>query len=316
MSNLKTKASKIFLACALAGTAYSATAAEKPLKSIGITVGSLGNPYYVAIAKGAEARAKAINPNVSITTVSADYDLNKQFTQIDNLIAAHVDMILLVASDAKAIEPAVRKAQAAGIIVVAVDVAAAGANATVQTNNVKAGEIACDYIAKKLNGKGNVIIENAEQVSAVVDRVNGCKSVLVKYPAIKVLSSDQNAHGSRDGGMNTMQGYLTRFPKIDGLFAVNDPEAIGSDLAAKQLHRTGIVIASVDGAPDIESALKSDTSIHASASQDPYAMAQKAVEVGNEIRNGKKPSNDMILLEPTLITRENVGTYKGWNAAR
>lgn len=316
MTSLKAKASKIFLACSLAMTACAATAADKPLKSIGITVGSLGNPYYVAIAKGAEARAKALNPNVSITTVSSDYDLNKQFTQIDNLIAAHVDLILLVASDAKAIEPAVKKAQNAGITVVAVDVAAAGADATVQTNNVKAGEIACDYIAKKLNGKGNVIIENAEQVSAVVDRVNGCKAVLAKNPGIKLLSSDQNAHGSRDGGMNAMQGYLTRFPKIDGLFAVNDPEAIGSDLAAKQLHRSGIVIASVDGAPDIEGALKSETSVFASASQDPYAMAQKAVEIGNEIRNGRKSGNDVILLEPTLVTRENVGAYKGWNSAR
>lgn len=99
-------------------------------------------------------------------------------------------------------------------------------------------------------------------------------------------------------------GYLTRFPKIDGVFAVNDPEAIGSDLAAKQLRRSGIVIASVDGSPDIESALETDTSIYASASQDPYAMAQNTIEVGYEIRNGKKSGNDVILLEPpTLVTR-------------
>ena len=291
-----------------------AHAADKQLKSIGITVGSLGNPYFVTIVQGAEAKAKQINPNAKVTAVSADYDLNKQFTQIDNFISAHVDMILLNATDPKAIEPAVKKAQAAGIVVMAVDVAAAGANATVQTDNVKAGAISCEYLSKKINGKGNVIIQNGPQVSAVIDRVNGCKQVLAKSPGIKILSDDQDGKGSREGGMNVMQGYLTRFPKLDGVFAINDPQAIGSDLAAKQLHRSNIVITSVDGAPDIETALKTDTMVQASASQDPWKMAQTAVQVGYEIMNGKKPANPMIEMTPQLVTRDNVASYKGWSS--
>ncbi|WP_028205363.1 ABC transporter substrate-binding protein [Paraburkholderia nodosa] len=291
-----------------------AHAADKQLKSIGITVGSLGNPYFVTIVQGAEAKAKQINPNAKVTAVSADYDLNKQFTQIDNFISAHVDMILLNATDPKAILPAVKKAQAAGIVVMAVDVAAAGADATVQTDNVKAGAISCEYLAKKINNTGNVIIQNGPQVSAVIDRVNGCKQVLAKTPGIKILSDDQDAKGSREGGMNVMQGYLTRFPKIAGVFAINDPQAIGSDLAAKQLHRSNIVITSVDGAPDIETALKSDTLVQASASQDPWKMAQTAVQVGYEIMNGKKPANPMIEMTPQLVTRDNVASYKGWSS--
>ncbi|CAG9204202.1 ABC transporter [Paraburkholderia tropica] len=298
------------LGCALQG----AHAADKQLKSIGVTVGSLGNPYFVTIVQGAEAKAKQINPNAKVTAVSADYDLNKQFTQIDNFISAHVDIILLNASDPKAIEPVVRKARAAGIVVIAVDVSAAGADATVQTDNVKAGAISCEYLAKKINGKGNVIIENGPQVSAVIDRVNGCKQVLAKSPGIKILSDDQDGKGSREGGMNTMQGYLTRFPKLDGVFTINDPQAIGTDLAAKQLHRSNIVITSVDGAPDIEAALKGDTLVQASASQDPWKMAQTAVEVGYGIMNGKKPADPMIQMTPALITRDNVGSYKGWTS--
>jgi len=310
----KHKAALTAVACTLAFGAAAAHAADKPLKSIGVTVGSLGNPYFVTIVKGAEARAKQLNPNAKVTAVSADYDLNKQFTQIDNFISAHVDMILLNAADAKAIEPAVKKAQAAGIPVVAVDVAAAGADATVQTNNVKAGELACDYLAKKLGGKGNVIIENGPQVSAVIDRVNGCKAVLAKNPGIKILSSDQDGKGSRDGGMSAMLGYLTRFPKLDGVFTINDPQAVGSDLAAKQLNRSNIVITSVDGAPDIETALQSNTLVQASASQDPWAMAQKAVDIGYGVMNGKKPADPMVLLDPQLVTRDNVKSYKGWSA--
>ncbi|RDJ99612.1 ABC transporter substrate-binding protein [Paraburkholderia lacunae] len=312
----KQKAVLASIALGLGFAMTAAQAADKPLKSIGITVGSLGNPYFVTIVKGAEAKAKQINPNAKVTAVSADYDLNKQFTQIDNFISAHVDMILLNAADPKAIEPAVKKAEAAGIVVVAVDVAAAGANATVQTNNVQAGELSCGYIAKKLNGHGNVIIENGPPVSAVVDRVKGCKSVLAKEPGIKILSDDQDAKGSREGGMNVMQGYLTRFPKVDAVFTINDPQAVGSDLAAKQLQRKNIVITSVDGAPDIETALKSDTLVQASASQDPWAMAQTAVDIGYGLMNGKQLANPMTLLPSTLVTRDSVASYKGWSAPR
>ena len=307
---------KLLLAgAALAVAAGSASAKE--LNSIGITLGSLGNPFFVALSKGAEAKAKEINPNVKVNTASADYDLNKQFTQIDNYIASGVDMILLNAADPRAIAPAVKRAQAAGIVVVAVDVAAAGVDATVQTNNTQAGQIACQFIADKLGAAGGeVIIQNGPQVSAVIDRVKGCKEVLAKNPAIKILSDDQDGKGSREGGLNIMQGHLTRFPKIDAVFTINDPQAIGSDLAAKQLGRSEFIITSVDGAPDIETALKGNTLVMASASQDPYAMAQQAVEVGYKIMNGEKPADPMILMPSNLITRDNVNDYKGWSSPR
>jgi ribose transport system substrate-binding protein len=304
------------IAAVLALSLATGLAQAREIKSIGVTVGSLGNPFFVTIAKGAEAKAREMNPDVKVLAVSADYDLNKQFTQIDNFIAAGVDLILLNAADPRAIEPAVKKAQKAGIAVVGVDVAAAGADATVQTKNTQAGEISCQYIVDKLAGKGNVIIQNGPQVSAVIDRVNGCKSVLAKAPGIKVLSDDQDGKGSREGGMNVMLGHLTRFPKIDAVFAINDPQAIGTDLAARQLKRKGIVITSVDGAPDIENALKSDTQVQASASQDPWAMAQQAVVIGKDVLNGKRPASPMVLIPSALITRDNVTAYKGWSAPR
>ncbi|MCD7037194.1 MULTISPECIES: ABC transporter substrate-binding protein [Pseudomonas] len=286
----------------------------RELKALGISMGSLGNPYFVTLADGATAKAKELNPNVKVTSVSADYDLSKQFSQIDNFISSKVDLILINAVDPSAMASAIKKARDAGIVVVAVDVDAKGVNATVQTDNVEAGKLACQYLVDKLAGKGNVIIQNGPQVTAVTDRVKGCKSALAAAPEIKVLSDDQDGKGSREGGLNVMQGYLTRFPKIDGLFAINDPQAIGSDLAAKQLKRSGIIITSVDGAPDIENALKTDTQIQASASQDPWAMAQTAVNVGNDILNDKAPAEAITLLTPKLITRDNVATYSGWSS--
>ena len=45
-------------------------------------------------------------------------------------------------------------------------------------------------------------------------------------------------------------------------------------------------------------------------------MAQKAVEIGYEIMNGKKPAEPMILIPSELITRDNVADYKGWTATK
>ena len=303
----------LFPVMALAALMSQAVEARE-LKALGISMGSLGNPYFVTLADGATARAKALNPDVKVTSVSADYDLSKQFSQIDNFISSKVDLILINAVDPSAMASAIKKARDAGIVVVAVDVDAKGVNATVQTDNVEAGKLACQFLVNKLKGKGNVIIQNGPQVTAVTDRVKGCKAALAAAPDIKVLSDDQDGKGSREGGLNAMQGYLTRFPSIDGLFAINDPQAIGSDLAAKQLKRSGIIITSVDGAPDIEHALKTDTQIQASASQDPWAMAQTAVNIGNDLLNDKAPAEAVTLLTPKLITRDNVGTYSGWSS--
>ncbi|ACB96430.1 ABC transporter substrate-binding protein [Beijerinckia indica] len=307
---------KVLMSAVAIVALMTAQASAKELKSIGLSLGSMGNPFFVAMAKGAAASAQKINPNAKVTALGFDYDLNKQFTQIDNFIASGVDLILLNPGDPVALEPAIKRAQAAGIPVIAVDTAAKGADIVITTDNTQAGEISCQYIVDKLGGKGDVIIENGPQVSSVRERVAGCKKALSNAPGIKILSSDQDAKGSRDQGLNVMQGYLTRFPKIDAVFTINDPQAIGSDLAVKQLHRDQIMITSVDGAPDIEVALKANTHIHASASQDPYAIAQLAVKLGSELLNGNKPEQNVILIPSKLVTRDNVAEYKGWQAER
>lgn len=297
--------------------AVAVPATAKDLNTVGISVGSLGNPFFVATIKGIEASARKLSPDVNFTNVSSDYDLNKQFTQVDNFIAAGVDVLMINAVDPIAIEPAIKKARAAGIVVGAFDVSAKGADVTVMTDNVKAGAIACQYLVDHIKGKGDVLIVNGPQVSSVTDRVKGCKEVFAKHPDIKILSDNQDAKGSRDGGFAVAQSLLTRFPKVDAIFAINDPTAIGVNLAAKQLGRNEFIITAVDGAPDIEAELKSGTSlIKASASQDPYVMAGKALEMANEVLKGNTPAETVVLLEPKLITSENLADYKGWTAAR
>lgn len=308
--------SRVLLLGASAAFLTAAPSSAQDIKSVGISVGSLGNPGFVIISNTATRLIKKNSPDAQVTTVGYDYDLGKQVNQIDNFIAAGVDFILLNPGDPKAITPAIRKAQDAGIPVVAFDTTAEGADASITTDNIMAGRIACQYIADKLEGKGDVIIQNGPQVSAVVDRVVGCKEALGAYPDIKILSDDQDAKGSRDGGMSVAQGYLTRFPHIDAIFTINDPQAIGTALAARQANRDEFFITSVDGSPDIEDALKDPAFeiIKASASQDFYAIPKVSVETAIGILNGQEPENELILIPSALVTRENVNEYQGWNA--
>ncbi|MBK7543712.1 MAG: ABC transporter substrate-binding protein [Candidatus Competibacteraceae bacterium] len=292
----------------------AALAAEPALKGVGVTLGSMGNPFFATLAKGAEDKAKELGGGgVKVTVDSADYDLGKQTNQIDNFIAAKVDVIVINPVHPEGIMPAVMRAKEANIPVIAVDAGAEGVDAMITSNNVQAGEKACQYIVDRLKGKGDVVIINGPPVTAVTDRVKGCKDVFAKNPGIKILSDNQNGQGSREGGLDAMSNLLTANPKIDAVFAINDPTGTGADLAARQAKRTEFFIVGVDGAPVAVEALNDKDSLFAAtAAQDPLRMAKEGVETGYQIKQGKAPKDKTILIPVDLITRDNVKSYKGW----
>ena len=301
-----------------ASTDNKGSGGGKKLTSVGVTVGDLGNPFFVLIGKAAQDKSKALaGDGCKVTLVSSNYDVNTQSTQIDNFIAAGVQLIILGAADSKGIAPAVKRAKDAGITVVAVDVGAeGGVDATVTSDNKQAGTEAAKYIVDRIKGQGNVIIVNGPPVSSVQDRANGALEIFKQNSGIKVLSQDQNAGGSRDGGLRIMTDLLSANPKVDAVFAINDPPGIGCDLAAKQANRKEFFIVGVDASADGEVALKDTSSLFvATPAQDPYAMTEKAVEIGfNIITKGEKPSEALSLIPVKLITKENVGSYKGWTS--
>ena len=306
------------LAMAVSSTSVFAQSGKgkggKPL-AVGGSFGDLGNPFFFTMAKGVESAAKKIDPNARVTVLSAGYDLNTQVGQIENFIASGVDIIILGAADTQGVGPVVKKAKAAGIIVVAEDVNAdGGVDATITSNNFQAGEQGGQYIADRLKGKGNVVIVNGPPVSAVIDRVNGAKKVFAKFPGIKILSDGQNAGGNREGGLAVMTDLLTAFPKIDAVFAINDPTGIGCDLAIKQAKRQkDMFVVGVDGAPDAQVALADKSSTFAaSSSQDPFTMAVKGVQIAYGVMQGKAPKQPLVLIPVALITRDNLASYKGW----
>ncbi len=300
----------------LALTASAAAAQNVPDRA-GITVGTLGNPFFQPLIAGASARIKEASPDAEITVVGADYDLNKQSSQIDSFIGAGVTLMILNAVDVKAIAPAVMRAKGAGMTVAAVDVSAEGADLTVMTNNVQAGRITCEALAKEIGGSGKFIIINGPPVSSIIDRVSGCKEALANYPEIEMLSDNQDGRASREGGFAVMQGLLTRFPEIDAVFGANDPTAIGAELAAKQLGRSEMIIGGVDGSPDFVDAIQADgTLLFASASQDPYGMSYQAADLALKLMAGETLEQNEVLLDTVLVTRENAEGWKGWDAER
>ena len=232
-------------------------AADKELKSVGLTVGDLGNPFFVQIAHGAQAQARTYNPDVKFTSLSSNYDVKNQIEQMNSFISSGVDLIILGAANSKGIAPAVKRPRPRVSCVVAVDVGAeGGVDATVMSDNKQAGEEAGQYIVDKLKGKGQVVIVNGPPVTSVQDRVAGCLSVFKKYPDIKILSQNQNAQGTTEGGLRVMTDLQTAYQHLDAVFAINDPTALGCDLAAKQAGRTDFFIVGVDGSPEAVAALK------------------------------------------------------------
>src|SRR5437868_5895746 len=160
--------SNLFLALLFStGLVLPAFAADKQLKSVGLTVGDLGNPFFVQIAHGVESKAKQINPDAKVITLSSNYDVKNQAKQVENFVASRADLIIVGAADSKRIAPAIKRAKAAGIVVLAVDVGAeGGVDATVMSDNRQAGREAAEYITERLKGKGQIIIVNGPPVTS------------------------------------------------------------------------------------------------------------------------------------------------------
>jgi ribose transport system substrate-binding protein len=290
------------------------TAAAANLSRIGISVGALDNPFYQALARGAVQAAHRLNPAVRVTSQSANFTLEQQQQQLRRLIAQKVDLILLGAVDSRAVAPLVRQARAAGITVVAVDVDADDVDGTVKSDNRQAGELVCRYLAQRLNGRGTLVVQGGPPITSVSDRAAGCHAALAAFPHIRAVDDGINAQGSSLGGQRAMQQALRRWPDLGAVFTINDRQALGAEKALLAAGRKQVLIGSVDGSPDIERALKLPGQIVVSASQSPYLIGRKAVELGVKLRGGGVSARQ-VTVPVELVTRDNLSRYQGWQAA-
>ena len=298
----------------MANGSQDAGSGEVKLTKVGVMMQTLANPFFVEMVSGVEEAAKAINPDCEVISLSGDNDLGKQTTQMDDLISAGVELIILNAVNHEGIGPAVKRAKEAGVVVVAADVGAVGADFVIQSDNWQAGRQAGEYIADRLGGDGNIVILTGDPVSAVTGRVGGCKEILAKYPGINILSEDQNGKGQRDISLDLMSNLLTAYENIDAVFAINDPSAIGAILAIQQANRQSeMFVVGVDGSSDAINEMKKPNSIFAATpAQEPRKMAMEATKLGFEIMKGTKPESEEILYPVKLITADNMDSYTPW----
>jgi len=301
-------AMSVFGSIGLTGCATASGASgDGPLK-IGVTVANSTNPFFQQESKTAESYGKEVGAEV--LSQVANEDVQTQSNQIDQFITAGVSFIVIDAADTDGVGPAVKRAISAGIPVIGVDNQSKNATVNITTDNTQAGEISCRSLAEQLGGKGKVAILNGTPVSAVDDRVAGCKSVLGQYPDIKIVA-DQRGENSRDSALPIATDILTANPDLDGFFAINDPSAVGVQLAAEQ-KGASVVITSVDGASSATDAIAAGGLITATAAQDPAALVRQAIDLGISIVDGKEPDQKVILVPTELVDASNVAKYKPW----
>lgn len=289
---------------------------DKPLNIVGISVGSLRSPFQAAIAHGAEAAARRLNPTVQVITAGDEYSAFKQADQIDALIAGHADLIVLVPADPVQIGDAIGRARKAGITVVAVTGPAAGADVTVESDAIEAGAVACKALAAAMGGHGQVALLGGPPAPDAAARLFGCADALSRVPDVHVASIGADGQGTQEGGRRAMRD-LFGTGQIDAVFAIDDAEALGAADAATDLGRN-LLVAGPEGSPAMEAALanRARPGVVAAAAIDPYGMGAAAIRAGNDARNGRDPKPEDRLLDPALVTRDTVHDYKGWLAAR
>jgi ribose transport system substrate-binding protein len=280
------------------------------VEMVGLMLQDISNPFFAVMQDSVQQAAEQDGFQVNVQ--DGRQDLGQQNDQVDALIQQGADLILLNAVDSAGIASAVARAQAAGIPVVAVDVDAEGADAAVTTDNVEAGRQSCQALVDEIGGSGNILIIEGTPTSAPQDRVKGCEEVLAANPGVEVVGR-QAGKNDRDSGLQLATDMLTANQDVRGIFAINDPEALGADLAVQQAGRTGVVITGVDGSPEAVKALQDPNSnFFATPAQDPGGMVLEALEVGRGLVAGNPPAERITLLAPELVTRDTVGSYEGW----
>ena len=228
------------LIAALLGIASTSFAADQTV--IGLITKTETNPFFVKMKEGAEAAAKAKGAKLLSAAGKTDGDNAGQVTAMENMIAAGAKTILITPSDSKAIVPAIEKARAKGVMVIALDSPTDPQDATdalFATDNYKAGVLIGQYAKAALGGKPAKIatldLFPGHPVGA--QRHNGflqgfglqsfdAKNNELAAPTEVVCMAD--SFGDRAKGQTAMENCLQKAPDINVVYTINEPAAAGA----------------------------------------------------------------------------------------
>ncbi len=300
---MKTIASTLALS-ALALSAVGAAAQSQPV--IGLIIKTESNPFFVKMKEGADAEARKLGAKLLSAAGKTDGDNAGQVTAMENMIAAGAKTILITPSDAKAIIPAVKKAQSQGVMVIALDSPTDPVSAVdglFATDNYKAGVLIGQYAKAALGSRKPVIatldLFPGHPVGA--QRHNGfLKGLGLNAPDARSnelggkaagVACMADSYGDAAKGQTGMENCLQKTPGINLVYTINEPAAAGAYKALKAAGKEkDVVIVSVDGGcagiKDVGAGV-----IAATSQQYPLRMAAMAVAAGVDYaRTGKKVS--------------------------
>ena len=281
----------------VAVVALSGAVAAKTF-TLGLSISTLNNPFFVDLREGAEAKARELG--VRLIVLDAQNDPSRQLAGIEDLIAQKVDAILVNPTDSSAIVPAILAANRAGIPVLTVDRGADGGQVAshIASDNVAGGRMAGELIVQILNGRGRVVeLEGIPGTSAARDRGTGFNEVIRKYPGIEVVAR-QEAGFDRARGLTVMENILQAHPRIDAVFAHNDEMALGAITAIEAAGRLSqIKVVGFDATADAVKAVQEGRML-ATIAQKPRLMGELAVDTAVKLLKGEKvPSYIPVPLE-------------------
>ncbi|TAM53206.1 MAG: sugar ABC transporter substrate-binding protein [Paraburkholderia sp.] len=273
-----------------AGAAF----ADQPV--IGLITKTDTNPFFVKMKEGAQAAAQKDGAKLLTAAGRYDGDNGAQVTALENMTTAGAKAILITPSDTKAIVPSIKKARAAGVMVIALDTPTDPQDATdglFATDNFKAGVLIGEYAKKALGGKPAKIatLDLAPGISVGILRHNGfLQGFGVKQGDPSIVCS-QDTRGDQSKGQAAMENCLQKAPDINVVYTINEPAAAGAYRALKTAGKEkGVLIVSIDGGCEGVRNVKSGE-IAATAQQYPLKMASMGVDAGmNYAKSGKKVS--------------------------
>jgi ribose transport system substrate-binding protein/inositol transport system substrate-binding protein len=290
------------LAMALAAPAF---AADKPL--ILISVPGMNFPFFVHMMKAFKAAAD----QQGLDTIEGDGQMSspKQTADIEAALAKGVKGVVLSPNEVDAMAPALQEAIDAKVPVVTVDrrvPSVTGIIGHVGADNVKGGEAQGDLIEKMFpNGATIINLQGTPGASPAIDRNKGLHDVLDKAKDKYKIVFEQTANFERDKGLSVTEGALASMatpPQV--IVAGNDDMALGALEAVKARNLKGII--GFDALPETLGKIR-DGEITATVEQFPGKQSATAVAImANYLKTGAKPAQQIELLTPVAITKDNL----------
>lgn len=272
-----------------------ADASGKP--TVALVVKTLNNQFFIDMEAGAKAAADSLGIDLVVQAPEREIDVERQMQIVENLIQRNVKVLLLVPNGSKEIVPAVLKANAAKIPVVAVDtridgptLAAAGATVAsfIGSDNEDGGRMAGVYLVEKLGGTAQVaVLEGVPGHETADARLRGFRAALASVAGMKIVAS-QPANMERDQAFNVTQNILQSNPGITALFACNDVMALGALEAIAAAKRTGsITVVGFDAQDDARAAI-AEHRMGATIAQNPREMGRMALITASRLLRGER----------------------------